>query len=209
MVEALLEGRKSITRRTKGLDIINEVGSIYNTSRFDVMNGKNVAIFCDSNKVRSQLMIDCPYQPDSILWVRETWLPNTQPTGWPYHFYAANDTFTNRDNEKWKSSLFMPKKACRLFLKVIFCRAERLHNITDEDILKEGIKKFYDAKERRDKYGCYSWAANAAEATKGQLVRQNTAKLAFAALWMHLKGQDSWLANPWVWRIGFEQIVSN
>lgn len=86
---------------------------------------------------------------------------NSEPTGKKWPFY---------------SSLFMPKEAARIFLKIVDVRPERLWDITEEDAKNEGAT---------------------------QLVFDDTYKQAFQRLWESING--NW-ENKWVWRIKFEKI---
>jgi hypothetical protein len=71
-----------------------------------------------------------------VLWVRETWTANPNRKG--EYLYKASNPIPG--GWKWKPSLFMPKEACRLFLRVTETRLERLQDASDADILAEGIK---------------------------------------------------------------------
>ena len=81
---------------------------------------------------------------------------------------------------KWKPSIFMPREACRIFLKVTNVRVERLQDISDHDVIAEGI------------------------------VMEKTPFIepcnAFASLWESINGIGSWALNPWVWVYEFKQI---
>src|SRR5690606_25026856 len=86
------------------------------------------------------------YKIGDVLWVRETWQKTTflHPLYDEYgHIYKASENgrkwAESDEGWIWKPSIFMPKEACRLFLKVTNVRAERLQDITDADIVDEGI----------------------------------------------------------------------
>lgn len=116
MVQAILEGRKTMTRRvikplpTKQLDD-NEIG--------DLLEGN-------------------PIKKGVILWVRETFegLVTGGNSNFNLYSYKADNT---KPVDCWKPSLFMPKEAARIFLKVTDVYIDRLQNISEEDCLKEGI----------------------------------------------------------------------
>jgi len=105
---------------------------------------------------------------------------------------------------KWKSPLFMPKEAARIFLRVTDIKAERINDITDEDAIAEGIFNIYG-------YG-YSGFNKAGwvyvdpketkypNSTTGVRPRQ-----AFMWLWMKIHGQGAWALNDWVWAYKFER----
>ncbi len=125
MVRAILDGRKSCTRRIikpqpQGyFEVSEEPLHIYDT---DGKQGK----------------ITPPYQPGDILYVRETW--KQAPNG--YYYYEDWQRNDIADVTKWKPSIHMPKEAARIWLKVTDVRVERLQEISGEDLIKEGIDLF-------------------------------------------------------------------
>lgn len=80
---------------------------------------------------------------------------------------------------KWKPSLFMPKDACRIFLKVTDVKVERLQDITEAEAKAEGVQ-VADC--------CHAYYHG------------------FSLLWQKINGKESWEANPWAWCISFEKI---
>jgi hypothetical protein len=130
------------------------------------------------------------------LWVREKWKPNELPTGWPYHYYAGNDTFTNPDNERWYSSLSMPIDAARIFLKVTDIRAEKLQDIIGEDIFLEGVIQL----------GPGLWKNYITDKRRIEKCRPfKSQRKAYRSLWSSIYRQTSWVKNPYVWVISFEK----
>ena len=88
----------------------------------------------------------------------------------------------------------MPKVACRIFLKILDMYPERLHDITDEDAIKEGIGMCtLDGCENL--YECYT-----------DFMGFIKPKASFLSLWEMINGEESVLLNPWVWVIVFERI---
>ena len=98
----------------------------------------------------------CPYGvPGDLLWVRETWRPKGMPNGLDGIHFRADDTFApiddtreaadawvavvKSDRGQWRSPLFMPRWASRLSLEVVSVRVERLHQITEQDAILEGV----------------------------------------------------------------------
>ena len=133
MVRAILDGRKSCTRRIikpqpQGyFEVSEEPLYIYDT---DGKQGK----------------ITPPYQPGDILYVRETW--KQAPNG--YYYYEDWQKDDIADVTKWKPSIHMPKEAARIWLKVTDVRVERLQEITRLSVQKEGIE--VDSKECAGKF---------------------------------------------------------
>jgi hypothetical protein len=127
----------------------------------------------------------CPYgQPGDLLWVRETWCDGYPGTADPYLYRA---TYEGGASHKWKPSIFMPRAASRLTLRITDVRAERVQDATPEDCLAEGITPDM-------------------EIHAGQYWRED-ARERFTALWdgINAKRGYGWAANPWVWVISFER----
>jgi len=189
MVRAIIEGRKTQTRRVikpqppKGLKPYQGYPGV----------------------------IDCrPYQPGCILWVRETWADlhgmgfgNDPRTDKPFQFAYAADIIPGSDGDrirkeygiKWKPSIYMPRKAARLFLRAKNVRVERLQDISEEDAIAEGIHWTKEGPLHAH------YLDNKLDAWLKWL-----AKEAFASLWnsINAKRGYGWETNPWVWVIEFE-----
>ena len=183
MVRALLDGRKTQTRRAvKGepLRWLNEAGF---TPGFVADPGNCL----------------CPYgAPGDRLWVRETFSgpwgcetlrPRHWPEGEPIWFWADG-------NPEWgdwtrpRPSIHMPRWASRLTLRITEVRVQRLQTIADHDCLAEGVLEtdFYEQAERKVSAGA-PWSPE---------------RLAFADLWQSING--TWEVNPWVWAVSFERV---
>ncbi len=213
MVCAILDGRKTVTRR------ICKDGNEYTVPDMGYYDSDKrtyaVHNYCDKRcTYEYQISTSerkCPICPGDILYVRETWnhyrytnlVSGEHREG---YFYKASpeikDTLPNYVQyywgQKWRPSIHMPKEAARIFLKVNDVRVERLQEITEDDVLKEGIH--YDEcpagftwKKRTSIVDCYTSAIGA-----------------FSHLWnVTIKTDDiecySWEVNPWVWVIEFER----
>lgn len=128
MVRAILDGRKSCTRRlVKFLSGENPKWTGYIKDGSMLYNGRNEPC------IRTQ-----PYQPGDILYVRETW--KKAPNG--YYYYESWQRNGVADITKWHPSIHMPKEATRIWLKVTDVKVERLQEISGEDLIKEGIDLF-------------------------------------------------------------------
>jgi hypothetical protein len=113
MVRAILDGRKTQTRRICKLPInlVNKNGQVEygHGSRTKTNHPKDISPFG---------------KPGDLLWVRETWGEIIDGI-----VYKASDLPENVvDNLRWKPSLFMPKSACRLWLQIKDIRVERLQD---------------------------------------------------------------------------------
>lgn len=191
MVRAILEGRKTQTRRVvKARNICAECLQSDNapnnyTDLVDADGRANVAGaifgttpylktgFCKHNDVCGE-RIRCPYgKPGDRLWVRETW----QPYG---DLYAYRATPPFEDNGNWKPSIHMPRAVSRLTLEITNVRVERLQDISVEDAIAEGV-------------------------VAGNSPTPSDEK--FAEIWDKINGKKHpWASNPWVWVVEFRKV---
>lgn len=115
MVRALLEERKSVTRRV----VKFPVGM---TGRLPPSGARDY-LYYPGGIMRS------PYEYGDILYVRETWCNVNKPEYEPEYYYFADTKYVEDycpSEWKWRPSIHMPKEAARIFLKVKSTRAERL-----------------------------------------------------------------------------------
>ena len=132
MVQAILRGEKTQTRRiVKYSKIINDpkigFSAFTGNDHFEVRG-------VHENGQYGGSLFKMKYKVGDILWVRETFqiLPPNMV------FYKADTD--NIASGNWKPSIFMPKDACRIFLRVTKIRIERLDAISETDAIKEGIE---------------------------------------------------------------------
>ena len=142
----------------------------------------------------------CPYgRIGDLLWVRETWgLLDTEPSDGPeraHVFYRATDgKRPELRYQLWRPSIFMPRWASRLTLRIVDVRAQRLQEISEADARAEGVRPSA-ALTVVDNHG--SWHPELA----------NTHRGALACLWDSLNAKRApWGANPPVWAITFELV---
>lgn len=96
----------------------------------------------------------------------------------------------------WTPSIHMPKDAARIWLRVTDVRVERLNSISEEDAVKEGVKKHSD-------YGSTGFVDYL---RPDEALPDVDAIESFETLWQKINGKASWEANPWVWVVTFEMI---
>jgi hypothetical protein len=200
MVRAILDGRKTCTRR------ICKDANEYTVPDMEFYNADKrtyaVHNFADK-KHTEQLSIaerTCPICPGDILYVRETvWQKigyyldidgETKPSWYNEFKYVASDEKPETGwNYSWskRPSIHMPKEAARIWLKVTDVRVERLQDITADSIRNEGLS---------------SLAVHCGD--------MEIALKEWENLWNStIKKSDldhyGWDANPWVWVISFER----
>lgn len=185
MVQAILESRKTTTRRIiKGMEAF---GKVLATSK---------GIFSKEGLARHG-----SYRIGDILYVRETWQQLTDENGSNYIYKASGD-YSDIEGLKWIPSIHMPKEVARIFLKVTEVRIEKLDQMIIADCLSEGIRA-YTKDEKLYKYAVdedqYTW----------QNMPRNPHQ-AFKDLWdSTLKKEQieqyGFDVNPYVWVIKFER----
>lgn len=195
MVRAILEGRKSCTRRiAKGFIPDDEVWGYTAFTPKGYISCRGT--FADGY---GEKFFKLPCEPGDILYVRETWCDDRQFThdSTPgRYFYKASEN----GDFKWKPSIHMPKEAARIWLKVTNVRVERLQDITPKDAKNEGVGNLF-----YEDIG-YSEKDYGTEVDP----EYGIAKEQFAWLWdSTIKKSDlaqyGWDANPYVWVIEFEK----
>lgn len=138
-----------------------------------------------------------PYHTDDILYVRETW--KKAPNG--YYYYEDWQRNDIADVTKWKPSIHMPKEAARIWLKVTDVRVERLQDITYNGALREGSEGIRCDHVALGVHGCTDCM------NTGWI---EPPQVEFMQIWNStIKKSDlnryGWDANPWVWVIEFER----
>ena len=188
MVRALLDGRKSCTRR-----LVKPQPQGY----FEV--SEEPLYIYEAGK---QGKITPPYQPGDILYVRETFIQAAAHIFW----YKADDKPWMSKDLLWKPSIHMPKEAARIWLKVTDVRVERLQEMKPVDVIKEGAyPDCWDCLDTYEESGsqcCYG--------TEEQCSQCDAVMMEWEKLWNStVKKSDldcyGWNANPWVWVIEFER----
>lgn len=198
MVRAILDGRKSCTRRIVKHDVEAILNSPFHKENPDVEDKQIISKLCMP-----------PYQPGDILYVRETWCKYTKRVGkgeacYLKEFYGYKASIANSEdaNEPWKPSIYMPKEAARIWLKVTDVRVELLQEITEKQACMEGTDPWDEA--------CYEnngWHPTLSDPDSGGDPNMVDG---FHKLWNStIKKSDldhyGWNANPWVWVIEFER----
>ena len=214
MVRANLDGRKSCTRRlVKGFVPDDAIWGYTAFTPKGYISCRGT--FADGY---GEKFFKLPYQPEDILYVRETW--NKGLERYMYRAdYSDTEKFYQGGKEiemKWYPSIRMPKEAARIWLKCTDVRVERLQEITESGAKAEGIRG-YTKDGNLYKYAVtddwwIDYHNKHKEIVTGTWWQDmpRTAKGAFSYLWNStIKKSDldlyGWNANPWVWVIEFEQ----
>lgn len=202
MVQALLDGRKTQTRRV-------------------MRRARGSFVYCENNRVIKSYELNdlianptiahdfCPYgKPGELLWVRESFTKDLDG-----YVYKANCPWWDSLHGKFKKpSIHMPRRASRITLEITDVRVEKLQDISEEDAEAEGVEYF--------KTGCsyggdityhfkdYLCEGVHTENDGERIIYNNTfpddASSSFKSLWKSINGKDSWDVNPWIWVVEFK-----
>lgn len=222
MVQGILNDIKTETRRDKNLKEINENPNRYGLIYFGTGNMPKskkqevIAMFSDNDNNLNPVVIKCPWRVGNILWVKETWKPSIILAEgaigeYPVIRYKADSIevpvppeeyewfteLTRNGKFTWQSSMFLRRIFARTFLKVTEVGIQRLHEITWEDCLAEGIEREWD--------GTAYWYKNYAHKPYPAMFKQDPIA-SYKSLWERINGAGSWATNPYIWYVRFEKL---
>jgi hypothetical protein len=226
MVRAILEGRKTQTRRVVKPQLIVHPapwpkGSWeWQAGEMLTRAGYGAAyVHTDADSLERIMPPFCPYGvPGDWLWVKETgWqrperTPRMMREGadtWERYYYDA-DGLGDGDHEQFKQwgfkrrpSIHMPRWASRLTLEVVIVRVERLQDISEEDCVAEGLHSYSHHWHDPE----YPLPDIAYEPFAGSETRYSCPRQAFRALWDSINAERApWASNPWVWVLEFKRV---
>ena len=216
MVNAILDGRKTQTRRQVKFD---KHGGTLPVRRVE-KHGDEFWFFVGSSQ-KPYSKQRCKFgKVGDLLWVRENFSPvGTQGTLGGYIRYKADSkkALGAYGCTKWKPSIFMPKSASRITLKITDIRVERLQDISENDASAEGcnLQWYSDNAGTENLWPCPDCGG---DGTHGALAHNlgvmevdcntcDTSYKMFKSLWNSIN--KNWDENPWVWCITFEVLHEN
>lgn len=208
LVKAILDGKKTVTRRLVKLDRWSSVEDA----------GRR-AWPVDRSRYSTGQPMACPFgRAGDHLYVRETHaivpasayrcsreedgshVPHrVSPDGTGWAIYREG--WTRSPPQRWLPSIHMPRWASRIDLEITDVRVERLQEITEEDARAEGVES---VEERLSPNTCIGRDQTL---TTGERMIDSPFRASFAWLWDELYGDHAtWKSNPWVWHIAFRRV---
>lgn len=197
MVKAIIEGRKTMTRRLPKWKFNPEYPGVTAASidRVEIRDG--IAYAWGETWRGDGIVIaeaPVPYEPGMRLWVRETFAECAKAGG--HIIYKADCEGIGTchvSGGQWKPSIFMPRWASRITLEVTEVRVERLQDISEADAMAEGVSwQDYKKHGSEPAYTDYLYA--------------------FRVAWDQINGTRAsrdWESNPWVWVVAFKVVENN
>ncbi|WP_321847344.1 hypothetical protein [Pseudomonas paraveronii] len=184
MVRAILEGRKTVTRRAVKFPFIDRAVGCE-------LSGNEIGL--------EEIRNNCPYGvPGQRLWVRETWarVGNDDPgyltfgATYPSCLPPGLENIPPASQIRWKPSIHMFRRDSRILMEITDVRVERLQDITYEQAAAEGVHRG----------PLREWCAS----DEGGACHKYPVP-AFRDLWQSVGGD--WDANPWVWVVEFKRVM--
>jgi len=151
-----------------------------------------------------------PCKEGDILWVKETHRPVIRTDMSFGEYYVGGYIYKTEprkdiscfihERDKWTPSIFMPREASRILLKVKSVRAEQIQDISEDDAYAEGCINHECELSISEREHCKFAVCRACE--------RQTKKGSFSRLWDMINGKRgySWENNPWVWVYEFMRI---
>ena len=187
---------KTVTRRTRGLDRINEAPDEWEVVH-KYQSGDRY--FFHNRRSAEDLIIKCPYgKPGDRLWVKETFFcdhsgyPNDAPQSELLEYMDYRATHDCRSYEAgcpcrddqgrghWKPSIHMFRWASRILLEITEIDCQRVQDISYADAVAEGFEREPELPiDPRD------W---------------------FRDLWESIKGPGAWKRNDHLWPVRFKGV---
>ncbi|WP_368082458.1 hypothetical protein ACNFYU_10500 [Klebsiella oxytoca] len=199
MVRAILDGRKTQTRRTvKPQPDEDGLVKVINGPWVDTSEWNYLCPFGDvGDRIWVRETFQGPlfgyeqmeaYLEDSSRFEKPEFCQYAADGGHRPEYQDADDNLRHG----WRPSIHMPRWASRILLEITDVRVERLNSIHDVDAMREGIQNL-------------TTCSHADFGIPGVVNAQHPVR-AFQLLWESIYGADSWKFNPWVWVIEFKRV---
>lgn len=185
---------KTETRRTRGLTLVNNCPDAWEFQYFAGIDalGRLLLKFRNTEEEdEPTLVLPCPYgRPGDVLWVRENWTYLPDGRGGQQVAYQAD--FTDEEIQdmkptvRWRPSIHLERKLSRMDLTVVTIGIERLHEMTEEGAMREGMTPvLVDEGTETERYSYLE---------------------AFKQTWARLNGAGSYEQNPWVFVLSYDLL---
>lgn len=217
MVQAILDGRKTQTRRIitgKHLEVLNHIGKddfnvltcpkgvpgdllwvreAYKLIGWDFEDAELTVEYRDGSK---DVVVDTHEDPDWLI----AQIDKLENKGIIIQSEIDDERFLFTDKpHPWIPSIHMPKFVSRIWLEIVSIKVERLQDISEDSAIKEGVE--LDSAGRYKNYlGPDIW---------GREFKCQSPSHSFKELWQKINGKESWDLNPWVWVIEFRKTNKN
>lgn len=211
MVRALLDGRKTQTRRVLTPQPEEHPGM--NCRRLHFFNKKGDLVADASPDEGGAAHLFTRFAVGDRLWVKETHVCVGEAGRWEIYRASGYEAECDRhgfdkpyppESEiKWKPSIFMPRRLSRLTLTVTDVRVEQLQDCSEADAIAEGVHLHRLAPD--DPYA----DTYTVDMPDGSRPVATHAYPIYKLLWNAINGPGAWEANPWVVAVTFDVRKEN
>lgn len=177
LTKAVLEGRKTMTRRFISEDV---------WQRADVYRHKYYEDTLGLLPGKKALIEFSPFKVGEVVAVAQRYKDIRDIIG------DIQDGKSIKSMAGWNNKMFVSADLMPHQIRITNVRVERLRDISDEDCIREGIVKALGL------YGCEGLCE------RGDQLYFNTPRAAFASLIDKVLGKGTWESNPWVFVYEFE-----
>ena len=201
LTQAVLDGTKTMTRRiekptemAEGYTMEDVVTIFHEYS--SLLNAHSFSLFDNEKKIG---MLNPRYQVGEVVAIAQCYKEL-----YPYADFEMVGNGFMTESAGWNNKMFVRANLMKRHIRITDVKVERLQDISDEDILREGIREerfaggdsmfFYNKTFIRDKKQCVEQIYN------------STARRAFASLMYKIIGGRTWESNPWVVAYSFELV---
>lgn len=204
LTQAVLEGRKTMTRRICKYDRPDEswdiVFPVFGSKDYD--NEGNLVsplfgAFGWKNKDGDFTGWNNPlYKVGEVVAIAQSYKDSGySPDSLDRHPKDLSVRGLMKDSAGWNNKMFVKSYACKHHIKITNVKVERLQDISDEDCLKEGIIHAYTDNNGIKRYHTPH--------TKRGYLSTDVAQQAFAFLIDKVSGKGTWESNPFVFAYEF------
>lgn len=202
---AVLNGTKTMTRRQ--FYIPEKLQYLYmpdDTIRvYETPHAGDLIQWCDSNE-NVRMTFFPKYEIGEVVAIAQSY--ETIYHRYAYYFEIELETIM-KNSKGWSNKMFVKAALMPHHIRITNVKAERLQDISEDECLKEGIKKTIH-KDASGEWGRYYWYLGVTKhnCPYGQYKEYDTAKDAFLNLIDEVSGKGTWNINPYVWVYEFELI---
>mgnify|MGYP001686228631 CR=1 FL=1 len=200
LTQEVLAGRKTMTRRiekptemAEGYTMEDVVTIFHEYS--SLLNAHSFSLYDNEKKIG---VLNPRYQVGEVVAIAQCYKEL-----YPYADFEMVGNGFMTESAGWNNKMFVRANLMKRHIRITDVKVERLQDISDDDILREGIRKEVYAG------GCM-YCYNKTYIRKGnrdvETIYNTTPIRAFASLIYKVCGGETWESNPWVAAYSFELV---
>lgn len=200
LTDAVLQGRKTMTRRI----------ARFNETERPCRKGRDKCLYCDHYDRENGckwLLNYSPYKVGEVLAVAQAYKNIAENAYFTSQCAANEESVSEMKYEKgWSNKMYVAACYMPHQIRITEIKVERLQHISDEDCLREGIRRRLHTIPTNEGSIIKEWMPYILDRQKGTLIIYKTSIQAFAALIDKISGKGTWERNPYVFAYTFELL---